>query len=104
MRDVACARISRSTAHEQVRLWRHLLRRAPRDLVPGSASLLALAAWLDGDGALAWCAIDRCREVAPDQSLALHLADLLQAAVPPGTWTPVDEARLPLLAGLEEAS
>lgn len=104
MRDVACSRISRSTAHEHVLLWRDLLRRAPSDLVPGAAALLGLAAWLDGDGALAWCAIDRCREVDPDHSLALHLADLLQRAVPPGTWTPIDEARIPLLIGMGQAS
>lgn len=104
MRDVASARMRRSTAHAHVQLWRGLLRRAPVDLVPGAAALLGLAAWLDGDGALAWCAIDRCREVAPHHSLAMHLADLLQRAVPPATWTPIDEARIPLLMGLGQAS
>lgn len=104
MRDVACARMSRATAHDHVRLWRDLLRRAPTDLVPGVAALLGLAAWLDGDGALAWCAVDRCQEVEPGQSLAGHLADLLQRAVPPATWTPLEEVQIPLLAGLEQAS
>lgn len=104
MRDVACAALSRETAHDHVRLWRELLRRAPRDLVPGVAALLGLAAWLDGDGALAWCAVDRCQEVDPEQSLARHLTGLLQRAVPPTTWTPIDEGRLPLLTGLEQAS
>ncbi|MEP6816537.1 MAG: DUF4192 domain-containing protein [Marmoricola sp.] len=104
MRDVACARMSRETAPGHVRLWRDLLRRAPSDLVPGAASLLGIAAWLNGDGALAWCSVDRCREVDADQSLANHLADLLQRAVPPTVWTPLDEARIPLLSGLEQAS
>jgi hypothetical protein len=104
MRDVACARMSRTSAPDHVRVWRDLLRRAPRDLVPGAASLLGLAAWLDGDGALAWCAVDRCREVDPGHSLAQHLADLLQQAVPPATWSPIEESRLPLLSGLEQAS
>jgi hypothetical protein len=104
MRDVACARMSRASAPDHVRVWRDLLRRAPRDLVPGAASLLGLAAWLDGDGALAWCAVDRCREVDPGHSLAQHLADLLQQAVPPATWSPIEESRLPLLSGLEQAS
>lgn len=104
MRDVACVGLTRATAHDHVQLWRGLLRRAPRDLVPGVAALLGLAAWLDGDGALAWCAVDRCREVEPDQSLAQHLADLLQRAVPPTAWTPIEETGLPLLSGLEQAS
>jgi hypothetical protein len=96
--------MSRTSAPDHVRVWRDLLRRAPRDLVPGAAFLLGLAAWLDGDGALAWCAVDRCREVDPGHSLAQHLADLLQQAVPPATWSPIEESRLPLLSGLEQAS
>lgn len=104
MRDVACSRMSRETAHEHVRLWRDLLRRAPADLVPGAAALLGLTAWLDGDGALAWCAVERCQELEPDHSLARHLADLLQRAVPPSTWRPLEETRIPLLRGLEQAS
>ncbi len=104
MRDVAFALLSQETAAAQVRFWRCLLLRAPRDLVPGAAALLGLAAWLNGDGALAWCAIDRCREVDPGHSLADHLAGLLQRAVPPSTWTPLDEASVPLLGGLERAS
>ena len=39
-----------------------------------------------GDGALAWCAVDRGREVDPDHSLAGLVADLLEGAVPPTAW------------------
>ena len=60
-----------------------LVRRSPRDLLPGPASLLAFAAWQHGDGALAWCAIDRCLEVDPDYSLAHYVAEVLNHAVPP---------------------
>lgn len=104
MRDVACSLMTRASAHEHVGLWRDLLRRAPVDLVPGAAALLGLAAWLDGDGALAWCAVERCQQVDPDHSLAQHLAGLLQGAVPPSTWTPLEVSRIPLLRGLEQAS
>ena len=34
------------------------------------AAVLGLAAWLAGHGALAWCAVDRCQAVDPDNSLA----------------------------------
>ena len=67
-------------------LWRELVRRAPRDLIPGAAALLAFAAWRAGDGALAWCAIDRALEVDPDQPLAHQVAAVLVDAVPPDAW------------------
>ena len=38
--------------------------------VAGPAAVLAFAAWLAGDGALSWCAVDRCRESEPAHSLA----------------------------------
>ncbi len=61
-RDVAWAEITRDSSGPHVELWRDLVRRSPRELLPGPASLLAFAAWQHGDGALAWCAIDRCLE------------------------------------------
>lgn len=85
-RDVAWAEITRKTSLAHVELWRDLVRRAPQELLPGVSSLLAFAAWQHGDGALAWCAIDRCLEVDPDHVLAHCVADLLTRAVPPNTW------------------
>ena len=96
-RDVAWAQITRSSAAAHVELWRGLVRRAPRDLVPGAASLLAFAAWQAGDGALAWCGIDRALEVDPDYSMAHLLGEFLVRAVPPDTWEPMADADLPVL-------
>ena len=48
--------------------------------------MLAFAAWLAGDGALAWCAVDRCRESAPTHSLAALVAQLLDSAMSPDRW------------------
>jgi hypothetical protein len=95
-RDVAWAEITRPTAAEHVELWRDLVRRAPRDLLPGASSLLAFAAWQRGDGALAWCAIDRALEVDPDYSMAHLVADALTRAIPPGVWEPMDPSALPV--------
>ncbi len=103
-RDVAWAEITA----------RHL--RSPRRAVarPGapqparaasrSGSLLAFAAWQHGDGALAWCAIDRCLEVDPDYSMAHCVAEVLTRAVPPGVWEPIREEELPVFAGGQAAA
>lgn len=98
-RDVAWSEISREEAEGHVELWRELVRRSPRHLLPGAASLLAFAAWQQGDGALAWCALDRCLEVDPDYSMAHCVADILGAAIPPGTWEQIAETDLPVFAG-----
>jgi uncharacterized protein DUF4192 len=95
-RDVAWAEINRANSAGHVELWRELVRRSPRDLLPGPASLLAFAAWQHGDGALAWCAIDRCLEVDPDYSMAHYVAEVLTRAVPPGIWQQIREHELPV--------
>jgi hypothetical protein len=92
---VAWAEISRAEATRHVDLWRDLVRRCPLDLLPGPSCLLAFAAWLAGQGALAWCALDRCFEVDPDYSMADCVAQLLASAVPPSVWTPIAEHDLP---------
>ncbi len=98
-RDVAWAEISRATSGTHVELWRELVRRGPRDLLPGAAALLAFAAWQHGDGALAWCALDRCLEVDPDYSMAHCVAQVLTRAVPPTVWEPIRERELALFNG-----
>lgn len=84
VRDGAWVRIDRRCAGAHVRLWSDAVRRAPDDLRGSAAAVLALAAWMSGHGALAWCAVDRCRAVDPANSLASLVADGLQRAVPPG--------------------
>ena len=98
-RDVAWAEITRANSAGHVELWRELVRRSPRELLPGPASLLAFAAWQHGDGALAWCAIDRCLEVDPDYSMAHCVAEVLSRAVPPGVWQQIKENELPIFRG-----
>lgn len=85
-RHFAWVSIDHENASRQVELWRGLVRRAPDHLLPAPAALLAFAAWQAGDGALAWCAVDRCVSVDPDHPLAELVADLLTSAVPPSTW------------------
>jgi hypothetical protein len=99
IRDVAWAAMDRENATVFVELWRDLVRRCPHELLPAPAALLGFAAWLAGDGALAWCALERCQEVEPDYRLAALLSEALSGAVPPSTWRPVPPEELTLFAG-----
>jgi hypothetical protein len=62
------------------------VRSAPTDLVAPVASVLAFLAWLAGDGALAWCALERAAEGDPPCSLADTVARALEQALPPALW------------------
>lgn len=95
LREPVQRRLTRASAAGLVDLWSEVVRRAPDDRVADAAGLLALCAWVSGHGALAWCAVDRAREVAPGHGLAGLVATLLEAAVPPQEW----EAVLCRLAG-----
>jgi len=86
VRDAAWSPLCREQAREHVEFWADVVRRAPDPLVPAPAALLAFAAWQAGQGALAWCAVDRCVEVDPGYSLAGLVAELLTRAVPPDAW------------------
>ncbi len=70
---------------------------APPSCSPHRPSLLAFAAWLAGDGALAWCALDRCALADPDYRMAGLVAHTLEHALPPSAWTPLPESALPVL-------
>jgi hypothetical protein len=71
---------------EHVALWRDAIRRLPDRYVAAPATLLALAAWRTGDGALAWVAVDRALAADPSYSMALLVAQALQAGVPPSIF------------------
>jgi hypothetical protein len=86
-RDAAWASMTREDAAAHVALWTDAVQRTPPSLVGGPAAVLSLAAWLAGNGALAWCAVDRCVEADPDNSLARLVGELLTRAVPPSSWS-----------------
>lgn len=99
LRDVAWATMSRANASSQVDFWRDAVRRAPVPLLAAPAALLAFAAWLSGQGALAWCAVDRCREAEPGYTMATLVAQALAGALPPSEWQAVPDDLLPALRG-----
>lgn len=86
VRDAAWSLITRESATAHVALWSELVRRAPESLVAHPAALLGWSSWQAGDGARAWAAVDRCRRADPDHFMAVHLALLLEGAVPPEEW------------------
>jgi hypothetical protein len=64
-------------------LWTECTRRAPGPLDAAPATLLAVSAWLRGDGAMANIALDRALESDPGYRLARLLRDALTACVTP---------------------
>ncbi len=88
VRDAVWCRMDRAGAAAQVQLWRDVVRHCPAEAIAPPATLLAFAAWMEGNGALAWCALDRAREADPDYSLASLVAEALERAVPPDVWVP----------------
>ena len=89
VRDATWGGLRRGDAARHVRLWTDAVRRAPEELRGGAAAVLALAAWVAGHGALAWCAVDRCRAVDPRNTLAALVAQALEQAVPPTSFEEV---------------
>lgn len=86
VRDAVWLLMRRDESREHVRLWTDIVRRSPTPLMAAPAALLGFAAWLAGHGALAWCAIDRCRDSDPDYQMAGYLAQTLTEAIPPSVW------------------
>ena len=64
-------------------LWTECTRRAPAPLDAAPATLLAVSAWLRGDGAMANVALARALESDPSYTLARLLAQALARCVPP---------------------
>jgi uncharacterized protein DUF4192 len=64
-------------------LWTECTRRAPEPLDAAPATLLAVSAWLQGDGAMANIALDRALTSDPGYRLAGLLAPALEACLHP---------------------
>jgi hypothetical protein len=87
-RDDALMRITTENAATQRALWSDLTRRAPDELRAAPAALLGFSAWLGGDGAGAWIALDQIPAGSEGYPLAQILAQALEQAVPPTAWEP----------------
>lgn len=104
LRDVVWAEVTRETARAMVDLLTDLLRRSQAEAVVAVAALLAFAAWQDGHGALAWCAVDRASAVDPGYGLALLVGHALTIAMPPSKWDGIDPETLPVFDAVGAAA
>ena len=73
------------------------------ELRAAPAGLLAFAAWLTGNGALAWCAVDLAQESQPDHGLASLICQALSGAVPPSVWQPLSPDAVTLFGDWDTA-
>ena len=94
VRDTVCASIDTDGAAEHLRIWSSVARRVVPPYELPVLGLTGLSAWLSGDGALAWCAIERADTIDPDDSLTGLLRELLVQATPPSEWVPPSRERI----------
>jgi hypothetical protein len=102
-RDIAWSMMSRDAASLHLQLWEQVLARTTPPYEPAVACLTAFAAWLDGHGALAWCAVERALDADPAYSWATLIEETLERALSPAVWQPVpleDIERFALAGGL----
>jgi hypothetical protein len=83
VRDRAMGLALGADAAAAEQLWTECARRAPAPLDAAPATLLAVSAWLRGDGAMAGVALDRALDSEPGYRLAELLRHALAACLPP---------------------
>jgi hypothetical protein len=83
VRDRAMGLALGSAAPAAEVLWTELIRRAPAPLDAAPATLLAVTAWVRGDGAMANVALDRALSSRPGYRMAQLLRSALDACMPP---------------------
>jgi hypothetical protein len=88
VRDDMWARMDPDHRDAHERLLTELTRRVPERFAAGPASLLAVAAWQQGNGALANVALDRALAADPDYSMANLLRQIIDAGTPPALADP----------------
>jgi hypothetical protein len=76
-------------------LWTECTRRAPAPLDAAPATLLAVSAWLRGDGAMANVALRRALDSEPDYPLARLLSRALAECLSPGELRSMIRASVP---------
>lgn len=90
-RDAAWAWAERHDARSHVELWLRVVRSCTAQERSEPAAVLAFHAWLAGDGALAWCAVEASQAGERSCSLTRLVEDLLTRAAPPTMWQPLME-------------
>lgn len=91
IRDEAWVGVERGEAREHLEFWIGVLRATPAEGVGAVAGVVAQLAWLSGNGALAWCAVDRSTD-AGGSSLTDLTRQLLTDAIAPVSTSELEGA------------
>ncbi len=85
-RDSAWLMMDRTNAQDHLTVWLTVARAMKESLAAGPAVLAGMAAWLSGNGALAWCCVDRAQDEFEGYGFAGLLAEILDQALHPDNW------------------
>ena len=86
VRDALWPKLTRRKAHRQLAWWQAVVGAVPDEGAPAPLGWLAMAAWLDGQGALQSCCLERGLAIAPQHSL-LRLAESINLlGLHPDAW------------------
>lgn len=96
-RDRALVAISRDDADAHVELWSRVVRACPYGTQQHALSLLGMAAWVSGNGALQSVCLEELEQQGADLALQGMLEKLNEGIVPPSYW---DELRPELLEAI----
>lgn len=94
VRETALSSIDVDNAAEQLRIWSQVTRKVVPPYELPVLALTGFSAWLSGDGALAWCVIERADRIAGHDRLVELLRRILVEAMPPSAWAPPTDERL----------
>ena len=83
--------MSRARAEEHVALWRRVVSVAVWPYEAAPLGMLAIAGWVNGNGALLNCCIERLEAVAPDYSLLALCRDISDQAIAPSCFDAIAE-------------
>lgn len=98
-RDELVLSLQQPAAEAWVELWSRVVRVCPHGTQDQPLAILALAAWVNGDGALQSVCLEEMDRLGITPGLKRMLEDLNAAVVPPSEW---DELRERLRAMLAE--
>lgn len=91
--------LSRDSADSQLALWTRVVRHTIAVRRPAVLGLLGMAAWQNGDGALAMVCLELLDRIDPLEPLGALLDWLNEEVVPPQAW---ERLREPLLGALTD--
>ncbi len=98
-RDRAVLSLQQPAAEAWVEVWSRVVRACPPGTQDQPLAILALAAWVNGDGALQSVCLEEMDLLGITPGLKQMLEDLNAAVVPPSDW---DELRERLRAALDD--